>query len=69
MKGEEETRKTHTYSHTHTYPSQIKESARGNHNGVVVVLVRDVNHVLDPTLDDELGAFIAGEEGHVHAAA
>ena len=52
-----------------TYPSQVKETARGNHDGVVVILVRDVNHVLDPALNDELGAFVAGEEGHVHATA
>ncbi len=57
------------FTHPPTYPRQVEEPPGGDHDRVLVVLVRDINDVLDPALDDELGAFVAREQGHVHPAA
>ena len=51
------------------HPRQVEESSGGDHGGVVVVLVRDVDDLGHAALDDELGALVAGEERHVHPTA
>ena len=34
-----------------------------------MVLVADKDHLSNARLDDELGALVAGEQGHIHRAA
>mmetsp|Transcript_5977 Transcript_5977/g.17480 ORF Transcript_5977/g.17480 Transcript_5977/m.17480 type:complete len:226 (-) Transcript_5977:90-767(-) len=50
-------------------PGEVQHAARGDELGQVMVLVTQVYHLGDTTLDDELGALIAREESHIHAAA
>ena len=48
--------------------SHLKDFARCDKVRLVVVLVGHVDDLPDPGLDDQLGAFIAREEGHVDTA-
>ena len=50
------------------YSCSIQEPPGSHHAWFVVLGVRHVDDLLDPWLDDDLGALVAGEEGHVDGA-
>ena len=46
---------------------RVKHAHGGGHGRCPLILVAVVDDLLDPALDDRLGALVAGEEGHVQA--
>ena len=48
------------------YAGHIEHAAAGDAGMGIMVFVRKVDQFLDTALDDGLGAFVAGEQRHVH---
>src|SRR5699024_1820940 len=47
----------------------LEHAAAGDAGVAVVVFIRKIDQLLDAALDDRLGAFVAGEQRHIHPRA